>query len=137
MNRRSFTIGSRINAQEMLYADPLTLTADQCDEVNDAVFNSYFNDTGQGFNNVTQVGNFSDLPWQAQTVISDLSYNLGNLSVEAPTFWGQVTSGDWEGAYQNLTTQFGSPGSPVANRAQTDAGYLRQAINAGTLAVKQ
>lgn len=80
----------------MLYTDPLTLTADQCDEVNDAVFNSYFNDTGQGFNNVLQVGNFSDLPWRAQTVISDLSYNLGNLSVEAPTFWGQVTSGEWE-----------------------------------------
>ncbi len=123
------------DAQDFLAANPLTLTADQCDAVNETAFSSYSNDAGQSFELQSQVGSFSDLPWQAQTVIADLTYAWGDLASFAPNFWSQVTNGDWQAAYDNLLNFSSKPG--VAGRAAKDAPILYQAIQAGTLPQKK
>ena len=76
---------------------------------------------------------FSDLPWQAQTAIADLWYNLGSLKDRrvAPILWKQVTAGDWEGAYRNLRSFSGQ--KTLAERARRDAKLLRDAIDIGWL----
>lgn len=118
-------------ARDALAANPLTITADQATQLNDAVTASYFNSTGNAFDNACDFANFSDLPWQAQTVIADLWYNMGNLSSAAPNFWSQVTSGDWQAALDNLNDFGGN--KTLDARAAYDATILQQAMNAGTL----
>jgi len=97
-----------------------------------------FNDVGKAFNDASPIANFTDLPWQAQTVLADLWYNMGGgqpagrRGVQNTEFWSQVTSGRWEDALRNLQS-FGSPERRLNDRAQTDAKILKQAIDAGTL----
>ena len=74
------------------------------------------------------------MPWQAQTVIADLWYNMGDLRDPkvAHVLWRQVTTGDWEGAYRNLRN-FSQRDPTLAARARRDAKLLRDAIDAGKL----
>ena len=51
------------------------------------------NKTGQDFNSLSP---------EKQTVVSSVSFQYGNLETETPDFWNQVTSNDWNGAYNNL-----------------------------------
>ena len=46
---------------------------------------------------------FEDLSPAQQTVLASVGFQYGsNLKEATPGFWGQVTSGDWEGAQENL-----------------------------------
>jgi GH24 family phage-related lysozyme (muramidase) len=123
-------------AKSALAKSPLNVTPEEADQINTAAFNSYFNAAGQAFNNSSSVGNFSELPWQAQTVLADLSYNMGSLSKAAPTFWKQMTTGDWQGAYNNLSN-FSKKDKTLAARARRNAVLLKQAMDAGTLPKKK
>ncbi len=81
---------------------PDSLSEGLHDPLNRAVMLSKFNEAGKAYNNASPIANFTDLPWQAQTVIADLWYNRGKLTSQDPTFWRQVTGGDWEGALAHL-----------------------------------
>lgn len=124
------------DARDALAKKPLTITAPEAALINKTVLNSKLNAAAQAFDKARGgSGAFSKLPWQAQTVIGDLWYNLGDLRDEdhgAPNLWKQVTTGDWEGAYQNLR-HFTRLDETLANRARTDSKLLRKAIDAGTL----
>lgn len=138
------------DARDAIKQNPLTLAKDEAAQIDKAAFQQYPNAAGAAFNTAKASlpgqqnsngqeldpdGNpaeFKGLPWQAQTVISDLWYNMGDLSVKAPNLWRQMTTGDWEGAYRNLRDF--SHGDPVlARRARRDARLLRDALDIGTL----
>ena len=45
---------------------------------------------------------FHLLSCECQTVVASVAFQYGNLRMRTPNFWHQVTSGDWQGAYENL-----------------------------------
>lgn len=118
-------------------APGINLSQANAQSMTTSVMTSYFNNTGQQYNSASSVGNFSNLPTEAQTAIADLAYNMGNLANAAPNFWSQVTSGNWQAAINNLTGTNGQPpfsNSPgLNNRAAGDGQLLQRALNAGTL----
>ena len=120
------------DARDALAKTPLTVTAPEAALINKTVLNSKLNAAAQAFDKAHgSPGAFSKLPWQAQTVIGDLWYNLGDLSDKvhgAPKLWKQVTTGDWEGAYQNLMKFTQKPGT-LFDRAQRAGKLLRSAID--------
>lgn len=120
------------SAQSYLNAHPLTLTSDEDSQLNNSVLNGYFNAVGAKFDDAAPNFNLSDLPWQAQTVLADLWYNMGDLSSKAPNLWSQMANGDWTGAYNNLMN-FTNRDDVLKNRAQADAALLKQAMDACTL----
>jgi GH24 family phage-related lysozyme (muramidase) len=120
------------SAQSYLNAHPLTLTSTEDSQLNNAVLSGYFNQLGANFNDAAPNFNLSDLPWQAQTVLADLSYNLGNLATAAPNLWDQMTNGDWSAAYNNLMN-FTNKDDVLKARAQADAALLKQAMDNCTL----
>jgi hypothetical protein len=125
-------------AQAFLAAHPVTLSQADVDQLNSAVMSGYFNTTASNFNSANNSGfaNFASLPGEAQTVIADLEYNLGELARSAPNFWNQVTNGRWNDAYQNLMNFTDQKKHPVLyQRAQQDAAILQRAIQNGTLPV--
>lgn len=138
-------------ARDALVKSPLVISSDEATEINTAAFKSYFDQAGRAFNQTKNNlaggrtnadvamdpdGNameFSKLPWQVQTAIADLWYNMGDLRVAAPQLWNQVTTGDWEGAYQNLRN-FTQIDTTLAARARGNAKLLRDAIDMGAIA---
>ncbi len=110
----------------------LTLTSTQDADLNNHVLPYYFNSLGSSFNGTASF-QLGSLPWQAQTVLADLWYNMGNLSVAAPHLWQQMTTGDWNAAYNNLMSFTSDPSSTLYHRAQSDAALLKQAMDVGTL----
>jgi len=106
----------------------LVLEAAECDQLNDKALKQYFTDTATMFNSWSSIGSFANLPWQAQTIIADLWYNMGDLTTKAPVFWGQVTTGNWCGAYQNLKL-FTKIDDRLLDRARGDAPYIYDITN--------
>jgi hypothetical protein len=119
-------------AKDALAKSPLAINKDQAGQIDRAAFNSYLNAAGSAFNDSTDSTTFSKLPWQAQTAIGDVWYNMGDLRDAAPNFWQQVTSGDWESAYRNLMN-FTQKDKVLAARARRNAKLLRDAIDVGAL----
>jgi hypothetical protein len=124
-----------ISAQNYLRLHPLSLSSSDLDRLNACVTTAYFNNVGAQFNHANHSGfaNFSALPWQAQTVIADLAYNLGNLPTAAPHFWSQVTNGQWTAAAGNLSNFTDPSNTALYQRAQADGKLLQQAIQSGAL----
>jgi type VI secretion system secreted protein VgrG len=80
---------------------PLTISEEEATLLNkkakeESLYNlskQWKNKTGQDFNSLSP---------EKQTVVSSVSFQYGNLETETPDFWNQVTSNDWNGAYNNL-----------------------------------
>lgn len=119
-------------ARDALKKKPLNVNRDQAAQIDKSALNSYLNATGRAFNGASSSMEFSNLPWQAQTTIADLWYNMGDLRDSAPTLWRQATSGDWEGAYRNLM-HFTEKDKTLAERARRNARLLRDAMDVGAL----
>lgn len=122
-------------AQSYLQSHPLSLSSSDLARLNACVTTAYFDNTGAQFNRANHSGfaNFSALPWQAQTVIADLAYNLGNLPATAPRFWSQVTNGRWTAAAANLNNFTNPSNAALYQRAQADGRLLQDAIHNGAL----
>ena len=73
---------------------------------------------------------FEDLPSRTQTAIIGLSYQHGhNLAVATPDYWGQITSGQWQAAQDNLWNF----GDAFETRRREEAELLKLDIAAGRL----
>lgn len=84
------------------------------------------------FDAATTGAQFQELPADAQTVIVDVAYPNGPyLSSSAPSFWSDVTSGNWTATINELNNWYGTNNSN--SRYQGDAALLQSAINAATL----
>lgn len=86
----------------------MIITSSQAAEIDKAVKKKHIEKIKLKYNNVP--GNkkkFADLPSQAQTVISSVSFQYGAvLSVRAPKFWKAVTTQDWKESIK-LLNHFG------------------------------
>ena len=116
----------------------LRLKLDEASQLNRAVMTSKFNEAGKAYNDNSPIADFTVLPWQAQTVVADLWYNIGGgvpggtKGLQNTDFWKQVTTGKWEDAVRNLQN-FGSQDRTLNQRARNNATILQQAIDAGRL----
>ena len=63
---------------------------------------------------------FDDLPKEKATVLASVAFQYGSLENATPNFWKQTTSGDWEGAYNNLLNF----GDNYSTRRKDEANYL-------------
>ena len=64
---------------------------------------------------------FKLLPQNQATVIASVAFQYGDLESKTPKFWAQITSGDWEAAYNNLLNF----GDRYPSRRKREAKYLR------------
>jgi len=87
------------DAKDILKKKPLVLNTNQVMEIDKAVKKKHINDIKQKYNAAIKEGDtkFDDLPAEAQTVISSVSFQYGtNLKSAAPKFWKAVTAEDWK-----------------------------------------
>jgi len=120
------------DARDALAKQPLSIGRGEANQIDQGAFDSYLNSAGDAYDQAAGEGAFAKLPWQAQTAISDLWYNMNDLRKRAPDFWRQVTTGDWNGAYQNLQN-FTQKDSRLADRARSNSFLVKDAIDHGTL----
>lgn len=86
-------------AQDLLKKKPLVINANQAAEIDKLIKKKHIDDIKQKYNAAIKEGGtkFEDLPPEAQTVITSVSFQYGtNLKSAAPKFWGAVTSADWK-----------------------------------------
>jgi GH24 family phage-related lysozyme (muramidase) len=74
--------------------------------------------------NKTSDTDWDDLTTEQATTVASVAYQYGNLATETPKFWKQVTSGDWQKAYENLMN-FGDKYGP---RREVEAELLRSGM---------
>lgn len=112
------------NAQAILKKSPLMISLIQAKEIDKAVKSSHVNQLKLKYNSVP--GNnkkFIDIPHQAQTVITSVSFQYGvGLSSRAPKFWKAVTSQDWKEAIKILK----SFGDAYPTRRRKEATLLEK-----------
>ena len=63
---------------------------------------------------------FDTLSKEQATVLASVAFQYGDLESRTPNFWKQATSGDWEGAYNNLLNF----GDRYDSRRKDEANYL-------------
>lgn len=118
-------------AQNYLNVHPLSITKSQEQQIDTRLFTSFYNQVALNYNKAETTGTrFQHLPRDAQTAIVDLAYQYGtNLAGATPSFWKQVTTGQWKEAYDNLLNF----GDNFPTRRHKEAALLNDAIKAGTL----
>lgn len=87
------------DAEDALKATPLTITADQAAAIDKAVWQKavlalkakYLAASGN-----TAKKDLFDLPAGAQTAITSVSFQYGDLATKTPKFWEAVTAQDWK-----------------------------------------
>lgn len=96
----------------------------QAKEIDKAVKSSHINQLKLKYNSA--LGNkkkFIDIPHQAQTVITSVSFQYGiGLSSTPPKFWKAVTSQDWKEAIKILK----SFGDAYPTRRRKEAALLEK-----------
>jgi hypothetical protein len=122
-------------AQTYVKAHPLTLAQSDVDAIDQAVRNRMASDLAAKFDAASQVGPFSGLPSHTQTAIADLYHQYGwsDPARAAPNLWRQVTSGDWQGAYDNLQDFH----DIFPSRRKDEATLLKQDMDAGILPIRR
>ena len=98
-------LGSKAaTAQALLKKSPLMITSIQASAIDKAVKSDHVSKLKLKYNSVA--GNkkkFIDIPHQAQTVITSVSFQYGiGLNTRAPKFWKAVTTQDWAEAIKLL-----------------------------------
>lgn len=85
-------------AQDLLKKQPLTISVANAQKIDKAVKSSHISQLKIKYN--AAQGNtkkFIDLPAEAQTVITSVSFQYGvGLNTRAPKFWKAVTQQDWK-----------------------------------------
>lgn len=88
-------------ADKFLAANPLKLTRAEADQVNAAVKPAKIKAVATEYEKATGKV-FGNLPPEWQTVIASVAFQYGDLPRKTPNFWRQITTEDWQGAYENL-----------------------------------
>jgi hypothetical protein len=122
---------TREPARDFVRANPLVLSNDELEELNNAARNDELRKLARNFDAASKVGPFNKLPRDAQTAITSLYFQYGASDPKgaAPNYWRQITEGDWEGAHRNLKAF----GDAYQDRRDLEAERLQRDIEAGTL----
>jgi hypothetical protein len=104
-------------AQEV--ASNLNVSEDQAKIINEFAKSEAITNLRTEWENTTGTS-FDDLSKEKATVLASVAFQYGNLEKATPNFWKQTTSGDWEGAYNNLLNF----GDRYDSRRKNEANYL-------------
>ncbi len=104
-------------AQEV--ASNLNVSEDQAKIINEFAKSEAITNLRTEWENTTGTS-FDDLSKEKATVLASVAFQYGNLEKATPNFWKQTTSGDWEGAYNNLLDF----GDRYDSRRKEEANYL-------------
>ena len=110
-----------VEAEEYLKENPLSITISEAKEIYTKVKEQSTTKLTNRFNNDSSV-NFSDIPSEWQTVITSVEYQYGSAKAKTPTFWGQVTTQNWDSALSNLDNF----GDRYPTRRKSEAAYIRE-----------
>ena len=113
----------KFDAVEILETQPLELTSNEAEQIDKSVKQRFVNSLAEKFQNETN-RSFEDLPIGVRTVIASVAFQYGDLSFRTPNFWRQVTTDDWQGAYQNLRDF----GDDYSTRRNKEADLLRESL---------
>jgi len=106
-------------AIDFVKANALNITEEET-----AIINSFAKDQETGrlikLWNKTSKTPWGDLTSEQATVVASVAFQFGNLSTEAPKFWGHVTKGNWDKAIGELRNF----GGPTPSRRIREADYL-------------
>lgn len=80
---------------------PLQITPEDAKSIDKEVKSRFVRTLAEQYQAATNQA-FEELPSGVQTVIASVAFQYGDLASKTPNFWGQITTGDWDGAYQNL-----------------------------------
>ena len=123
-------------AQKFLKDNPLAISDEEARMIDRRAQIKSYDDLAGRYNAATRnaygptgAPRFQDLPQGAQTAIADVAFQYGSLAAQTPNFWRQVTSGQWQGAYDNLM-HFGDDHE---TRRKEDAGLIGPDIRSGLL----
>ncbi len=85
------------DAQAALKEKPLVISWHEAEEIDKAVKAAHVLELQLKYNSAPEIGKkFGELPPQAQTVITSISFQYGvRLDTRTPRFWKAVTSQDW------------------------------------------
>lgn len=107
----------------------LTITPEQANALDNAIKAQFYAEIEGHYNSASTFADFRQLPPNAQTVIFSVVYQYGMPAVLTHDFWTQVTTGDWQAAYNNLMNYQDSFGP----RRQREAARLLEDMNAYTM----
>ncbi|WCE03475.1 pesticin C-terminus-like muramidase [Pseudoxanthomonas sp. JBR18] len=111
---------------------PPVLTTPDATTLSNILMASTTTTVSTNFDAATSGMTFGQLPEPAQTVIVDASYPSGpNLASSAPNFWGEITSGRWADAENELNHWYSN--GTTDPRHAGDATKLGSAITAKSL----
>lgn len=120
-------------AEEYIKKNPLNLTDEEANTINNIVKQKEADKVEKKFNENSEL-NFKELPDPIKTMITSVAFQYGIEAIEkpekgAPNWWKQVTTGDWEGAYNNLR-DFGDKYKTRRNR---EADLIMEMKNNGSI----
>ena len=100
-------------------APNLEVSEDQAKIINEFAKSEAITNLKTKWENATGTS-FDDLSTEQATVLASVAFQYGDLETRTPNFWKQATSGDWEGAYNNLLNF----GDRYTTRRKNEANYL-------------
>lgn len=110
-----------------IYGKPTISQADAL-KLSNTAFNDNIAMATRQFNAVS-TRPFDTLPANIQTVIADIAYTTPNLQAAAPTFFNQITRGDWAGAVKTLRNWAPGQKDQLEGRHKEDAQKIQDDID--------
>ena len=115
-------------AVDALKAQPLSLSQQQTTDLSNRFLKSSAEEIATRFNKSQNFTRFADLPGNTKTMLVDIYHQYGP-QLFGYRFWKQVTTGDWQGAHNNLMNF----DDEHPTRRRLEAGLLFQDIQRGNL----
>jgi GH24 family phage-related lysozyme (muramidase) len=109
---------------------PLQITSAEAELIDKEVKSRFVRGLERKFNQAATTV-FEELPDGVQTVIASATFQYGDLRSRTPNFWRQITTGDWQGAYQNLRNF----GDSYSTRRNKEADLLKASLEESGLAI--
>lgn len=102
-------------------SQPLTIGAADAQAMDEGALKDTISAVQKAYDSTDPATSFSNLTPGQQTAIVDLAYQYGtNLASRTPKFWGDVTSGNWDAAVNELNNFHDS----YLARRESEAGIL-------------
>lgn len=115
-------------AQAFLSANPLSITEEECAQIDTAVRSVHLATLMSRYNSnqPRPARPFDQLPDLAQTVIASVAFQYGDLPSRCPNFWATAIRQNWNDMIRELEN-FGDAYGP---RRRREANYLRPVLGA-------
>jgi hypothetical protein len=119
----------KFEAVSLLENLPLQITPVEAKLIDKEVKSRFVHGLERKFNQAANTA-FEELPDGVQTVVASVTFQDGDLRSATPNFWCQITTGDWQGAYQNLRNF----GDSYSTRRNKEADLLKASFEESGLA---